>query len=70
MNPSLNKQVREEALKVARALECFGLRKGDVVAVILPNCLEYPILIQVVESFPFNRLLNCSSRAVYIWASL
>ena len=43
-------------MKVSRALECLGLRKGDVVAVILPNCLEYPILIQVGESFPFNMI--------------
>ena len=46
--------MREEALKVARSLECLGLRKGDVVAVILPNCLEYPILIQVLDCFSFN----------------
>ena len=30
------------------------MRKGDVVAVILPNCLEYPLLIQVVDRFSFT----------------
>ena len=43
-------EVREEALKVSRALQCLGLRKGDVVAVILPNCVEYPVLVQVLHN--------------------
>ena len=40
-------EVREEALKVARALESLDVRKGDVVGVILENCVQYPILVQV-----------------------
>ena len=38
-------QVRETALEVARALTSLGLKKGEVVAVILPNCVEYPPLV-------------------------
>ena len=38
-------EVRDTALQVARALASLGLKKGDVVAVILPNCLQYPPLV-------------------------
>ena len=38
-------EVRETALEVARSLTSLGLEKGDVVAVVLPNCLEYPTIV-------------------------
>ena len=38
-------EVRDTALQVARSLTSMGLKKGDVVAVILPNCVEYPSLV-------------------------
>ena len=38
-------EVRETALEVARALTSLGVEKGWVVAVVLPNCLEYPALV-------------------------
>ena len=38
-------QVREQALEVARSLVALGLGKGDVVSVVLPNCLEYPAIV-------------------------
>ena len=37
--------MRETALEVARALTSLGVEKGSVVAVILPNCVEYPSLV-------------------------
>ena len=37
--------MRETALEVARALTSLGLKKGEVVAVTLPNCVEYPPLV-------------------------
>ena len=37
--------MRETALEVARALSSLGLKKGDVVGVVLPNCIEYPPLV-------------------------
>ena len=39
-------QVREQALQIARSLQDLGLKKGDIVGLILPNCLEYPVLVQ------------------------
>jgi len=42
----LHGEVKEQVLQVARALKNHDLKKGDVVAIILPNCLEYPILVQ------------------------
>lgn len=38
-------QIREQALEVARSLVALGLCKGDVVSVVLPNCLEYPAIV-------------------------
>ena len=38
--------MKEQALNVARALKSHDLKKGDVVAIVLPNCLEYPVLVQ------------------------
>jgi len=42
----LHGQVREEALRVSAALRGLGLAKGEVVAILLPNCLEYMLLVQ------------------------
>jgi len=42
----LHGEVKEQALNVARALKSHDLKKGDVVAIVLPNCLEYPVLVQ------------------------
>ena len=38
-------QIREQSLEVARSLAGLGLSKGDVVSVLLPNCLEYPAIV-------------------------
>ena len=38
-------ELRETALQVARALNSLGLKKGEVVAALLPNCVEYPALV-------------------------
>ena len=38
-------QIREQSLEVARSLVGLGLRKGDVVGVVLPNCLQYPAIV-------------------------
>lgn len=38
-------KVKEKALEVARSLKSHGIGRGDVVAVILPNCVEYPVLV-------------------------
>ena len=40
----LHGEVKQQALEVARALKAHDLKKGDVVAIVLPNCLEYPVL--------------------------
>ena len=39
-------QIKDQALQLARSLKSHDIKKGDVVAIILPNCLEYPVLIQ------------------------
>ena len=39
-------QVKEQALQIARSLQDLGLKKGNVIGLILPNCLEYPVLVQ------------------------
>ena len=38
-------QIRDQALSLARALDSAGVKRGDVVGIILPNCLEYPVLV-------------------------
>ena len=38
-------QIRKQSLEVARSLVGLGLRKGDVVGVVLPNCLQYPAIV-------------------------
>jgi len=42
----LHGEIKENSLKVSRALRSLGLKKGDVVGLLLPNCLEYPLLVQ------------------------
>jgi len=42
----LHGEVKEEALKVSSCLRGLGLNKGDVVGVLLPNCIEYPLIVQ------------------------
>ena len=37
--------MQEAALSVSRAVRCLDLVPGDVVALVLPNCLEYPALV-------------------------
>jgi long-chain acyl-CoA synthetase len=34
-------QLRDVSLKLAEGLMCLGLKKGDKVAIYLPNCPEY-----------------------------
>ena len=50
-------QVREKALRVSAALRGLGLAKGAVVAILLPNCLEYMLLVQVAARTIFCNLL-------------
>ena len=38
-------QIRAQSLEVARSLAGLGFSKGDVVSVLLPNCLEYPAIV-------------------------
>ncbi len=38
------KQLHAKVIKVASAFARSGLRKGDVVTVLSPNCVEYAIL--------------------------
>jgi len=40
----LHQQVKEEALKVSGSLRSLGLQKGDVIGILLPNCIEYPLI--------------------------
>ena len=47
LKSSKDSQVKEEALKVSSCLRGLGLNKGDVVGVLLPNCIEYPLIVQV-----------------------
>jgi len=42
----LHGEVKEQALKVSSSLRGLGLTKGDVVGVLLPNCIEYPLIVQ------------------------
>lgn len=39
-------EVKEQALKVSSCLRSLGLKKGDVIGILLPNCIEYPLIIQ------------------------
>ena len=52
-NKIMLKQIKELALGVSRSLRSIGLQKGDVVGILLPNCLEYPLLVQVSTHHPF-----------------
>jgi len=38
-----NKELREASLRFATALHDLGIRKGDVVAIYLPNCPQFMI---------------------------
>ena len=38
-----HKEVRELSLRFATALHDLGIRKGDIVAILLPNCPQFPI---------------------------
>ena len=38
-------QAKDYAIRVASSLTKMGLRKGDILLLISPNCPEYPILI-------------------------
>ena len=40
-------QVKELSLRVSSSLRGLGLTKGDVVGVLLPNCIEFPLVVQV-----------------------
>ena len=40
-------QIKEVSLRVSAALQGLGLEKGTVVGALLPNCVEYPLLVQV-----------------------
>jgi len=42
----LHGEIKETSLQVSRSLRSLGLQKGDVVGLLLPNCLEYPLLVQ------------------------
>ena len=51
-------QIKDQALQLARSLKSNDIKKGDVVAIILPNCLEYPVLIQEKVVTNDNRELS------------
>jgi long-chain acyl-CoA synthetase len=40
--------VKERSLRMAQALADLGVKKGDRVALILPNCLQYPLTVFAV----------------------
>jgi len=42
-NKMKHKEIHELSLKFATALHDLGVRKGDIVAVLLPNCPQFPI---------------------------
>jgi len=42
----LHGEVKELSLRVSSSLRGLGLTKGDVVGVLLPNCIEFPLVVQ------------------------
>lgn len=43
------KEIQEESYRLAIGLQvCCNLKKGDNVAIVLPNCLNYPIIVFAV----------------------
>ena len=45
-------------MRVSSSLRGLGLTKGDVVGVLLPNCIEFPLVVQVFQNLSLHLTFN------------
>ena len=60
-------QVKELSLRVSSSLRGLGLTKGDVVGVLLPNCIEFPLVVQVFQNLSLHLTFNSNPGRSSLW---